>query len=62
MLVVGSVTPPVGILAMVASKIAGIEYSKTLGMLTPYTGAWMVVVLFVAFNPWTVTWLPSLMN
>ncbi len=62
MLVVGSVTPPVGILAMVASKIAGIEYSKTLGMLTPYTAAWMVVVLFVAFNPWTVTWLPSLMN
>jgi len=62
MLVVGSVTPPVGILAMVASKIAGIEYSKTLGMLMPYTAAWMVVVLFVAFNPWTVTWLPSLMN
>ena len=62
MLVVGSVTPPVGILAMVASKIAGIEYSKTLGMLTPYTAAWMVVVLLVAFNPWMVTWLPSLMN
>ncbi len=62
MLVVGSVTPPVGILAMVASKIAGVEYSKTLGMLMPYTAAWMVVVLFVAFNPWTVTWLPSLMN
>ena len=62
MLVVGSVTPPVGILAMVASKIAGIDYNKTFGMLTPYTAAWLIVVLLVAFNPWMVTWLPSLMN
>ena len=62
MLVVGSVTPPVGILAMVASKIAGIEYNKTFGMLTPYTGIWLVVVLVVAYNPWMVTWLPSLMQ
>jgi tripartite ATP-independent transporter DctM subunit len=61
MLVVGSVTPPVGILAMVASRIAGIEYKDTFRMLLPYTAAWMVVVLIVAFNPWTVTWLPSLM-
>ena len=62
MLVVGSVTPPVGILAMVASKIAGVDYNKTFGMLFPYIGAWLVVVLLVAFNPWMVTWLPSLMN
>ena len=62
MLVVGSVTPPVGILAMVACKIAGVEYNKTFGMLMPYTGAWMIVVLLVAYNPWLVTWLPSLMN
>jgi C4-dicarboxylate transporter DctM subunit len=60
MLVVGSVTPPVGILAMVACKIAGVEYNKTFGMLAPYTGAWMVVVVLVVFNPWMVTWLPSL--
>ncbi len=62
MLVVGSVTPPVGILAMVACKIADIEYNKTFGMLTPYTIAWLIVVVLVAFNPWMVTWLPSLMN
>jgi tripartite ATP-independent transporter DctM subunit len=61
MLVVGSVTPPVGILAMVASRIAGIDYKETFAMLTPYVGAWLVVVLLVAFNPWMVTWLPSLM-
>ena len=61
MLVVGSVTPPVGILAMVACRIAGVEYRDTFAMLTPYTGAWLLVVLLVAFNPWMVTWLPSLM-
>lgn len=62
MLVVGSVTPPVGILAMVACKIAGIEYNKTFRILTPYTLAWLTVVFLVAYNPWMVTWLPSLMN
>jgi len=62
MLVVGSVTPPVGILAMVACKIAGVEYRTTFGMLMPYTLAWIGVVLLVAFNPWMVTWLPSLMQ
>lgn len=62
MLVVGSVTPPVGILAMVASRIAGVEYRHTLGMLLPYTLTWIAVVLLVAFNPWMVTWLPSLLE
>ena len=62
MLVVGSVTPPVGILAMVAAKIADVEYRTTLGMLLPYTLAWIGVVLLVAYNPWMVTWLPSLMQ
>jgi C4-dicarboxylate transporter DctM subunit len=62
MLVVGSVTPPVGILAMVACKIAGVEYNKTFGMLMPYIAVWLTVVLLVAYNPWLVTWLPSLMN
>jgi TRAP-type C4-dicarboxylate transport system permease large subunit len=46
---------------MVACKIAGIEYNKTFGMLLPYTAAWVVVVILVAFNPWMVTWLPSMM-
>jgi TRAP-type C4-dicarboxylate transport system permease large subunit len=62
MLVVGSVTPPVGILAMVASRIAGVDYRSTIGMLVPYTAVWIGVVLLVAFNPWMVTWLPSFLQ
>jgi len=62
LLVVGSVTPPVGVLAMVASKIAGISYSSTLGMLTPYILAWMAVILLVAYVPGLVLWLPRLIQ
>jgi len=62
LLVVGSVTPPVGVLAMVAAKIAGISYSSTNRMLAPYIAAWMVVILLVAYVPGLVLWLPKLIQ
>ena len=61
LLVVGSVTPPVGVLAMVASKIAGVPYASTIGMLTPYILAWTAIVLLVAYVPSLVLWLPRMM-
>ena len=62
LLVVGSVTPPVGVLAMVASRIAGISYNASLGMLAPFIAAWMAVILLVAYVPELVLWLPRLMK
>ena len=62
LLVLGSVTPPVGVLAMVACKIAGIRYSESLGMLLPFTGAWLAVILLVAYVPELVLWLPRMMQ
>jgi tripartite ATP-independent transporter DctM subunit len=62
MLVVGSVTPPVGVLAMVASKIAGVSYNSTIGMLMPYIAAWTAVVLLVAYVPDLVLWLPRMLQ
>ncbi|RPH44055.1 MAG: TRAP transporter large permease [Burkholderiales bacterium] len=62
LLVVGSVTPPVGVLAMVACKIAGVSFNSTIGMLSPYIAAWVVVVLLVAYVPDLVLWLPRLMQ
>jgi tripartite ATP-independent transporter DctM subunit len=62
LLVVGSVTPPVGVLAMVASKIAGISYGESLGMLMPYILAWTAVILLVAYVPELVLWLPRMMQ
>ena len=62
LLVVGSVTPPVGVLAMVASKIAGISYGASLRMLLPYLMAWTAVILLVAYVPDLVLWLPRMMQ
>lgn len=62
LLVLGSVTPPVGVLAMVACKIAGITYNESLGALLPFTIAWLLVILLVAFVPELVLWLPRTMQ
>ncbi len=62
LLVLGSVTPPVGVLAMVACRIAGISYNQALAMLFPFIGAWLVVILLVAFIPDLVLWLPRMMQ
>jgi len=59
-LVLGGLTPPVGILAMVACRIAGIEYSRTFGMLMPFILWWAAATLLVAYVPPLTTWLPSL--
>jgi TRAP-type C4-dicarboxylate transport system permease large subunit len=56
------VTPPVGVLAMVACRIAGIGYSRSLGMLAPFIAAWIGVILLVAYVPELVLWLPRLMQ
>src|SRR3954452_25410557 len=47
LLVVGSVTPRVGVLAMVASRIAATTYTASLAMLSPFIAAWMMVILLV---------------
>ncbi|MCL4189159.1 MAG: TRAP transporter large permease [Rhodobacteraceae bacterium] len=59
-LVLGGLTPPVGILAMVACRIAGIDYSRTFGMLMPFILWWAAATLLVAYVPPLTTWLPSL--
>jgi tripartite ATP-independent transporter DctM subunit len=62
LLVLGAVTPPVGILAMVACKIAGITYSQSFKMLAPFVLVWLLVILLVAYIPGLVLWLPSIVN
>jgi len=62
LLVLGSVTPPIGVLAMVACKIAGISYNESFGMLVPFILAWLLVILLVAFVPDLVLWLPRLIQ
>lgn len=58
-LLIGSITPPIGVIALLASQIAGIEYYRTIKITLPYIAIMMVVTLAVAFIPSLTTWLPS---
>lgn len=61
-LVLGAISPPVGILAMVAAKMAGVSVTQAFYGLFPFVAAWLAVTLLVAFNPWLVTFLPGLFS
>lgn len=60
MLVLGSLTPPIGVLAMIACRMANLEYGKSILMLTPFMLWWTFVTLLVAFIPELTLWLPSM--
>lgn len=62
MLLVGAVTPPVGVVAMLASKIARIPYASIFGLLVPYCLLVLGVVVLIALVPGVATWLPDLLN
>jgi C4-dicarboxylate transporter DctM subunit len=60
MLVLGSLTPPIGVLAMIACRMAKLEYGKSILMMTPFMLWWLSVTMLVAFVPAISLWLPSL--
>jgi len=63
MLLVGAVTPPVGVVALLACKIGKVEYASTFRLLYAYCAVVIFVVLCVAFVPSLTLWLPNvLMN
>lgn len=59
-LTTGAVTPPVGILAMVAARIGGISYTSTFPFLFPYVLLWIAVIIVLILLPPLVTWLPAI--
>ena len=61
MLIVGSVTPPVGVLAMIACRIADIPYSSTFRVIIPFTLVWLAVIALVAYVPAIANLLPSML-
>ena len=60
MLILGAVHPPVGMLGMIASRIAGVPFMQTIRATLPFMGIWIVLILLVAFIPALTTWLPYL--
>jgi C4-dicarboxylate transporter DctM subunit len=62
MVLLGSVSPPVGVVVQLACKIGGIPFSSTFKLLLPYMAVVMVVVLLVAFVPAITAFLPDLLS
>lgn len=60
MLILGAVHPPVGMLGMIASRIAGVPFMRTIRATLPFMGVWIALILLVTFIPALTTWLPYL--
>jgi len=59
-LLVGTVTPPVGILLFICQGIAEIDTRTAIRAIAPFILVLALVVVLVAFVPALTTWLPSL--
>jgi tripartite ATP-independent transporter DctM subunit len=60
-LMVGVVTPPVGVLTSLSCQLLGIEVSESLPYLAPMVLALIVLVLFLAFVPGSFMFMPRLL-
>ncbi|MDR1731629.1 MAG: TRAP transporter large permease [Synergistaceae bacterium] len=60
-LVIGLITPPVGVCLFVASSIGKISISKIVGANMPYLIVCLIVLLMVSYIPALSTWLPTLL-
>ncbi|MGB6103828.1 MAG: TRAP transporter large permease [Pusillimonas sp.] len=59
-LILGAVTPPVGILAMVACRIARIPYASTFRPIMPFILLWLGLIILIMYVPIISNFLPSL--
>lgn len=59
-LVIGLVTPPVGVCLFVASQIGKVPIGKTARELVPFLGVSLFVLMLVAFVPQITLYLPTL--
>lgn len=59
-LIVGLMTPPVGMDLFVANSITGVSFERISRAVVPFVGAAIIVVLMIAFIPQISLWLPSI--
>ena len=59
-LMIGLLTPPVGALLYVLTKISGVPFARLSREVLPFIAAMLAVLLLVALVPALVTWLPGL--
>jgi tripartite ATP-independent transporter DctM subunit len=59
-LMIGLLTPPIGVLLFVQTRIAGVEFGELLRELWPYILALISVLLLITYVPQLVLWIPNL--
>lgn len=59
-LLIGGITPPVGILLYICCNIAKIEVKDTFRMLAPYLVTYLIVAILIGLVPQFSTFIPSL--
>jgi tripartite ATP-independent transporter DctM subunit len=60
-LVIGMITPPVGIGLFILSSISGIRFGKLAWAALPFVGLLIAVLLILTFVPQITLWLPDLL-
>jgi len=61
-LVIGQLTPPVGVLLFVSSSVSGTRLPLLIREVLPYVGALIVVLLVLTFVPSISLWLPTMLK
>ena len=59
-LMIGVVTPPVGVVLYVTSNVAKVSASRVIKATTPFLIPWFIVLMIVTFVPFVTNWLPNL--
>lgn len=60
-LMLGLLTPPVGILLYICGNFAGVKIERVVREVLPFLGVGLAVLLLITFFPSLVLWLPNLM-
>ncbi len=59
-LMIGLLTPPIGVLLFLECKIAGVGFGELLREIWPFVVALLIVLALCTYVPGLVTWLPNL--
>ncbi len=59
-LMIGLLTPPIGALLFIQTKIAGLQFNKLVKAIWPFTLALIAVLLLITYVPGLVLWVPNL--
>ena len=55
----GLITPPYGLVLLMASKFVGVRFSKALRAALPIYVVFLATIVFTIYFPYVVLWLPK---